>query len=98
MSPIQSRTRHQSSWTGSGNVLSVFKVTRNSSGVPVLSPPTSVPVSPYSVPASAVQKGSSATIDTLDSRLKHAVAGFDPRLGTTAIWTSHAVFGGAGSE
>jgi hypothetical protein len=84
--------------TGSGNVLSVFKVTRNSSGVPTLSPPTSVPVSPYSIPASAVQKGTSATLDTLDTRLKHAVAGFDPRLGSTAIWTSHSVFGGAGSE
>jgi hypothetical protein len=83
--------------TGSGSVLSVFKVTNNG-GSPVLSGPTTIGVAPYSVPAAAPQAGTTATIDTLDSRLEHAVAGVDPRLGVTAVWTAHAVFGGAGSE
>ena len=34
----------------------------------------------------------------MDTRLTHAVAGYDPRLGATAIWTAHTAFGGAGSE
>ena len=84
--------------TGSANFLTVFRVTRDSSGNPALSPGTAVAVGPYSTPASAVQRGTSATLDTLDSRLEHAVAGFDPRIGATGIWTAHAVFGGAGSE
>jgi hypothetical protein len=57
-----------------------------------------IPIAPYSMPASAPQPGTSATLDTLDTRFRHAVAGADPLLGTTAVWTSHAVFGGAGSE
>jgi hypothetical protein len=64
----------------------------------VLDPAITIPVAPYSVPASAPQPGTSATLDTLDTRLRHAVAAFDPLLGATAVWTSHAVFGGAGSE
>ena len=84
--------------TGSGTFLSVFRITRDASGNPLLGPAQSIPVAPYSVPASAPQRGSTATLDTLDSRLEHAVAGVDPRLGATAIWTAHAVFGGAGSE
>jgi hypothetical protein len=84
--------------TGSGSVLSVFKVTKDASGNPVLGGAQTIPVAPYSVPASAPQLASTATIDTLDSRLEHAVAGVDPRLGVTSIWTAHAVFGGAGSE
>jgi hypothetical protein len=83
---------------GSGNVLSVFKVTKDASGNAVLGPAQSIPVAPYSVPASAPQLGSTATLDTLDTRLEHAVAGVDPRLGATAIWTAHTVFGGAGAE
>jgi len=84
--------------SGTGNFLSVFKVTKDASGDPLLGPASPIPVDPYSIPAAALQPGTSATIDTLDTRLKHAVAGFDPRLGTTGIWTDHAVFGGAGSE
>jgi hypothetical protein len=43
--------------------------------------------------------GSAHTLDSLDGRLTHAVAAVDPSHGgATALWTSHAVFGGAGSE
>jgi len=83
---------------GSGSMLTVFSVTKNGSGNAVLSAPSAVAVASYSVPPAAPQPGTAATIDTLDTRLKHAVAGVDPALGTTAIWTSHTVFGGAGAE
>jgi hypothetical protein len=50
------------------------------------------------VPAAAPQPGTKKTLDTLDGRLEHAVGAIDPLLGHVAIWTAHAVFGGAGSE
>lgn len=78
--------------------VNVFKVTKDANGNAVLGPAQSILVGPYSVPASAPQLGTTATLDTLDTRLRHAIAGVDPRLGVTAIWASHAVFGGAGSE
>ncbi len=83
---------------GSGSMLTAFAVTKNGSGAAVISAPSAVPVPAYSVPPAAPQPGTTATIDTLDTRLKHAVAGIDPRLGKTAVWTSHTVFGGAGAE
>jgi len=84
--------------TGSANYLSVFKVTKGGTGSAVLSTVTSVPVASYSTPADAVQKDVAVTLDTMDTRLTHAVAAVDPRLHTTAIWTAHTVFGGAGAE
>jgi hypothetical protein len=43
--------------------------------------------------------GGAHPIDTLDGRLTHAVSAVDPAHGTaTALWTSHAVLGGAGAE
>jgi hypothetical protein len=86
--------------TGSGSVLSVFKVTKNAStGSPVMSGPYSVSLPlAYSVPADAPQQGVSAVLDTMDTRLTHAVAAYDPNLKATAVWTAHTVFGGAGAE
>ncbi len=85
--------------TGSGNVLSVFKVTKNVLGNPTLSGPYSVSVPlAYSVPADAPQQGVTAVLDTMDTRLTHAVAAYDPNLGATAVWTAHTVYGGAGAE
>ncbi len=86
----------------SANFLSVFKVTKNAitGGADIQGTGTTVTVSPYSMPPPAPQMGSVATLDTLDGRLERAVSGSDPaRLGSpTAVWTAHAVFGGAGSE
>jgi hypothetical protein len=84
--------------TGSGSFLSVFKVT-NASGSPVMSGPykVSVPLA-YSVPADAPQQGVTAVLDTMDTRLTHAVAALDQNLGATAVWTAHTVRGGAGAE
>jgi hypothetical protein len=84
--------------TGSANYLTVFKVTKNAQGAATISAPTAVTVGSYQMPANAPQSGTTQVLDTMDSRLTHAVAGYDPRIGATAIWTAHAVFGGAGSE
>jgi hypothetical protein len=55
-------------------------------------------VNAFAPPADAPQKGSSIPIDTLDGRLEHAVSAIDPSQGNKlAIWTAHAVVGGAGS-
>lgn len=80
--------------------LTVFKVTKSATGTAVI-PATgaSVPVSAFKVPASAPQKGTSDRLDTLDTRNTQAVLATDPAHGgVTALWTQHAVFGGAGSQ
>jgi hypothetical protein len=88
----------------SANFVSVYRVSTNgfdTSGrpVPKLEGPTTVTVPPYSMPASAPQKGSSYLLDTLDGRFEAAVAAVDPAAGNKlALWTAHAVFGGAGVE
>jgi hypothetical protein len=85
--------------SGSGNVITVFKVKRNkSTGDPVLSGPFSVTVPSYSGPADAQQCSTSNRLDTLDGRLEHAVSAIDPNTGRTEVWTAHAVAGGGGSE
>ena len=84
--------------TGSANRLSVFRVTKNGSGSAVISAATPIAVAPYSVPANAPELGATQLQDTMDTRLTHAVAGYDPRIGATAIWTAHTVLGGAGAE
>ncbi len=84
--------------TGSANFLSVFKVTRNAQGYAAISAPTPITVAAYQMPANAPQPATTQLLDTMDTRLTHAVAGYDPRIGSTAIWTAHTVFGGAGAE
>jgi hypothetical protein len=84
--------------TGSATYLTVFKVTKNAQGGAAISAPSAVTVASYQMPANAPQSGTTQRLDTMDTRLTHAVAGYDPRIGATAIWTAHAVFGGAGSE
>jgi hypothetical protein len=86
----------------SANFISLYSITTNgtnSSGIPLpaISAPTNVAVPSYSMPSDAPQNGSSYLIDTLDGRFKAAVAAVDPGHGM-AVWASHAVFGGAGSE
>lgn len=84
--------------TQTGTFLSVFRVRKNSLGNAQISKARSVPVPAYTLPASAPQPGTTAPIDTLDGRLERSVSAFDPRFGKTAVWTAHAVYGGAGSE
>ena len=92
------------STTQSANFASVYSVTTNgtdANGIPLpsMSGPANVPVSSYSMPPSAPQSGSSYLLDTLDGRFEAAVAAVDPGQGNRmAVWTAHAVFGGAGSE
>jgi hypothetical protein len=82
---------------GTGTLLSIFTVT-NSGTTPVLAGPTTITVGAYQPPPDAPQQGTSNTLDTLDGRITHAVSGVDPRFGVTALWTAHAVLGGAGSQ
>jgi hypothetical protein len=90
--------------TPSADFASVYSVTTsgvdaNGLPVPSVSGPTNVSVPSYSLPANATQNGSTYRLDTLDGRFEAAVAAVDPsRGGTLALWTAHAVFGGAGSE
>jgi hypothetical protein len=63
-----------------------------------MGPPMTIPVPSYSAPANAAQCQAGPPLDTLDGRLETAVTGSDPLRGGFAIWTSHAVLGGAGSE
>jgi hypothetical protein len=92
------------STTPSANFVSVYSVTKggvDASGLPVpsFSGPTNVTVPSYSMPSSAQQAGSPYLLDTLDGRFEAAVAAVDPNHGNAvALWTAHAVFGGAGSE
>jgi hypothetical protein len=86
--------------SGGATFLTVFKVTRSSTGAATIpATGTSVPVSAFKVPASAPQPGTSDKLDTLDARNTQAVSAVDPAHGgVTALWTQHAVFGGAGSQ
>jgi hypothetical protein len=88
----------------SANFVSVYTVTTNgtdASGIPVpqIAGPANVVVPSYSLPSNAAQNGSSYLLDTLDGRFEASVAAVDPgHGGAVAIWTAHAVFGGAGAE
>lgn len=83
-----------------GDKLELYKVTKNQDGTAnIQKVGTPVSVASYSPPPPAPQQGTVHPIDTLDGRLIHAVSAVDPAHGSaTALWTSHAVFGGAGSE
>ncbi|HEY1331625.1 MAG TPA: hypothetical protein VGH10_09145 [Actinomycetota bacterium] len=84
-----------------GTHVAVFTV-GNSGGTPTLSAATLVNVTRFDVPPNAPQKGVGVLIDTLDGRLTQATSGVDPNNATVdaagAIWTQHAIFGGAGSK
>jgi hypothetical protein len=84
----------------SGTKLELYKVTKNQDGtanIQKVGTPVAVPF--YSPPSPAPQMGGAHPIDTLDGRLINAMSGVDPAHGnSTAVWTSHAVFGGGGSQ
>jgi len=84
--------------TGSANFLTLYNVTKNAQGYASISGPTPITVASYRMPANAPQSGTTQLLDTMDTRLTHAVAAYDPRIGSTAVWTAHTVFGGAGAE
>ena len=81
------------------NELTVFQVTKDGSGNAVIpTTGTAVPVSSFSVPPNAPQKGTTQVLDTLDTRIMQAVSGYDPAQAKTAIWTNQTIAGGAGSK
>ncbi len=83
---------------------SLYAVTTNGTdangiSIPSLVGPTNVSVPTYAMPANAPEQGSPYLLDTLDGRFEAAVAATDPgHGGKIALWTAHAVFGGAGTE
>ncbi|HVQ88496.1 MAG TPA: hypothetical protein VMT88_09965, partial [Actinomycetes bacterium] len=79
---------------------SIFQVTKNGTGAPVVSTTgTDVAVPSYTIPPAAPQSGTGRTIDTADARPTQAVAAIDPaRNNVLALWTQHTVSGGAGSQ
>jgi len=89
--------------TPSADFVSVYSVGTagtDASGLPVpaVGGPTNVAVPAYAMPADAPQLGSAYLLDTLDGRFEAAVAAVDPARGNApALWTAHAVFGGAGA-
>src|SRR6266566_1571043 len=86
--------------SGGATFLTVFTVTKSATGAATIpATGTSVPVSAFQVPSSAPQPGTADLLDTLDARNTQAVSAVDPlHGGVTALWTQHAVFGGAGSQ
>ena len=78
--------------------LGVWKIRKSPTGLAELFDRTSVDVPAYQTPSAAREPGTNSRIDTMDTRLWEVVAARDPRVGKLALWTSHAVFGGAGSE
>jgi hypothetical protein len=107
--PAQQTDDHQVGWIlgtedvsggGSSDYISVFTARRRPpSGGVRIGRAHSVTIPSYSLPPSAPQMGTTATLDTLDGRLLHAVSAIDPANGNQlAIWSAHAVAGGAGSE
>jgi hypothetical protein len=86
--------------TASSTKLGLFKVTRSSTGAPVIQRTGSNATVPrYTVPPNAPQKGSVHRIDTSDGRNTQAVAAVDPgHNNRLALWTQHTVKGGAGAQ
>jgi hypothetical protein len=87
---------------GSASTLDVFRVTQGTGGHSQVSSASCVKAgTTYSMPADAPQSLALFPLDTSDGSLLHAVAAPDPTLTGTgtqwALWTSHAIAGGAGS-
>jgi PKD repeat protein len=82
-------------FSGSGSNIMVWQIT-GSPGTPVLSALGAPSVTPFLLPASIPQPGTTDPIDSSDSRLTAAVAATDPAIGSEAIWTHHVVDSGSG--
>jgi hypothetical protein len=83
---------------GIAKQLFVLKVTRNGDGSAQVNPAVAIAVPRYTFPPNAPQLGTDQLLDTHDARFTQAVLSFDPTKNRLALWTQHAVFGGAGSE
>lgn len=85
--------------TAPPDAITLFDIAKNATGG-VSATRRTIPVPQWSVPAPAPQKRATKTIDTNDGRFTMSVAAVDPSLtgSPLAVWTTHAAFGGAGSE
>jgi len=85
--------------SGPSTYLSAVPITNDGTGHAVIGTAKAIAVASFDVPPNAPERGSNHVLDTLDGRLERAVAAQDPAFGNVnAVWTAHAVFGGAGSE
>ena len=84
--------------SGPSTYLTAVPITNDGTGHAAIGAPKTITVPSFDVPPNAPQRGSSYVLDTLDGRLERAVAGTDPAYGAMAVWTAHAVAGGAGTE
>jgi hypothetical protein len=87
----------------SGRSLTLIRVGRTSTGSASIARPTSVPVAVYEPPPSVPQAGKTVAgnpAPPIETRvyLTQVFAAYDPRVGHEALWTAHAVAGGAGSQ
>ena len=83
---------------GGATALSLFKVTKGSTGPVVQTTGTNVAVPAYSVPADVPQPGTGDKLDSSDTRPTQAVSAIDPLRGNkVGLWTQHTVLGGAGA-
>jgi hypothetical protein len=81
-----------------GTKIGLFSVTASATGSPVFPAGSTLTVASYTLPANAPQKGTTFTLDTSDARMTQAVAAIDPAHSLKfAVWTQHAIKGGAGS-
>lgn len=80
--------------------IDLFRVPEAAGGTPIVPvvATSAVAVAAFNVPPNAPQLGSGFQLDTLDGRLLHAVSAIDPARGLLALWTAHAVAGGAGAQ
>jgi hypothetical protein len=79
--------------------ISLFKVKKENGEARIQKTATQLKVGSYSAPPNAPQGGNSVRIDTLDGRLTQAIAATDTGHNDKfALWTQHAVSGGAGSK
>ena len=78
--------------------VTIYRVVKDSTGAARISLHGAVEVPTYSMPANASQPGTAKKLDTMDGRFTRALAAMDPGRGKLAVWTAHAVFGGAGAE
>jgi hypothetical protein len=69
-----------------------------SNGAATLSNPTTVAVASYNDPLAQIPQQGGNALDGGDSRLTQAYLAMDPRLGHAALWTAHAIAGGAGAQ
>jgi hypothetical protein len=84
--------------SGPSRTIALFRIRKSETRRPIIQHQgVGIDVPAYRMPPSAPQRGTFAELDTLDARFLQAVAAVDPARGGVAVWTQHAIEGGAGA-